>query len=145
MTKVETSIVIPQNIETVWKALVDPELFPKWNHQIEKIKGSFSLNSKIIVDMHLHDNPDKKYSFTGEIVDFDKLKKFGWKGGKHGFLYGYHYWELRPIGEETQVIQVEKWTGVFTLLMNKKTLHSIKLAYDESNVSFKSFLINKES
>lgn len=142
MTKVETKILIPQKIETVWEALIDPDLFPKWNHQIENLKGTFHLNSQIIVDMHLHDNPNKKYTFKAKITDFEKNRKLGWKGGIPSFLYGCHYWELKSAGDETLLIQVEKWSGLFTFFMNKTTLGSIKQAYDESNISFKNYIAN---
>lgn len=76
----------------------------------------------------------RQLSFTGTVVEFVPERRLVWTGGMFPILMGPHFFELVPMEDgKTQVIQGEKFRGLYPLFTGRKKMLALRPAYERFN------------
>jgi len=73
MNKIETTIEINANPDSVWQVFSDFDSYPKWSSFIESIKGEIKVGAKLTVLMKLPGKA-KGATFSPEAIAVIKIK-----------------------------------------------------------------------
>ena len=112
MRHIETSIHISSPCEEVWKNLTDISSYQKWNPFITKASGKIEVGERLSV--HIEPTGKSGTTFRPHVVSVNPPNKFVWLGRLiiPGLFDGLHSFELIRRGEDTRLIQSEKFSGI---------------------------------
>lgn len=138
MQKIETSIIINANTETIWNHLTDFSSYEKWNPFITKIMGDQNTGSKLKVSIKLENK--KLQHFKPQVLTFKSREEFRWKGKLFfkGLFDGEHYFKLVKLSpNETRFVHGEKFTGILVPMIMKMIKEDTLNGFNTMNSSLK--------
>lgn len=129
---IETSILIPQSVENVWKTLMDYKSYSAWSPTIKPLSEFPEVGKNVKV---LLTQPNGfRITMNPVILCKDSNKELRWKGKLFvkGLFDGEHYFVLNRIdANTTEFIQGEVFSGLLIpflkRMIDKDTLEGFEL------------------
>lgn len=141
MQTIKTEIIINNNIENVWKVLMNHQDYHKWNPFIKSIKGMVKVGNSITVT--LQNKGEKPMVFKPQVLKVEKNKEFRWKGHLFvkGLFDGEHYFQLKKHNQnQTILIHGEIFSGILSKVLFKLIGTKTTQGFTAMNKSLKNIL-----
>ncbi len=136
--EIKTEVVINATPEQVWSIFNQFEDYPNWNPFIKSIKGSVTVDEKIIV--RIEPPGAKGMTFKPRVLTNVKNLELSWLGHLllPGLFDGLHKFELIDNRNGTATfIQSEQFKGILVPLFKKQLKNNTKNGFIEMNNKLK--------
>lgn len=141
--KIETKIIINQNIDRVWRVFSDTQSYPEWNALFGMDKFPTHVGQQINVDFY-DEERNVQFHMKPEIKKINQYH-LEWEGKMYinGLFNGRHKFVFTKIdGNTTELIQSEEFNGLLVPLLNHFVIQTTRLNFDKMNTSFKKYVEN---
>lgn len=136
--KIETSIIINENKDVVWRYLTDFDKYNEWNPQIRDVNAELKEGGNIVFSLH---NNKKVSRIKSKITKYEPGKKLQWNGGMEYIFAVTHTFQLdQGVDGATIFIQTEEYKGIFAwmgTLFGKKDIEATKDGFESVNKKLK--------
>lgn len=141
--KIETKIVINQNVDHVWKLFTDTQSYSKWNTLFGIDKFPTYAGQQINIDFY-DEERNVQFQMKPEIKKIDQYH-LEWEGKIYinGLFNGRHKFVFTKIdANTTELIHSEEFNGLLVPLLNYFVIQPTRLNFDKMNTSFKKYVEN---
>lgn len=138
MKELVSEIEIAAPAETVWKALMDFENYPKWNPFVRQIEGGTQIGDKLKV--FLKPNGGSGITMAPNVVENKPNTEFAWLGHLFvsGLFDGRHSFRIEPLGnDKVRFVQSERFSGILVPLLWMFIGKSTRHGFEEMNSALK--------
>jgi hypothetical protein len=117
MKEIVTQIDIQASPRRIWDVLTDFSVYPEWNPYIIRAQGSLTPGSRLRICFRATDG--QPVHLDSWIKTIEPLRELRWTGHfvAPALFRGEHIFEMFPMGKCTRLIQREKWSGLFSALV----------------------------
>lgn len=136
--QIETEILIEAPADRIWMEFTDFTAYPEWNPFIVQISGTPAQGETLNVTLQPPGQQPAKFQPT--ILVAQEGREFRWKGKLFidGVFDGEHYFLLESLDNgQTQFIQGEKFTGLFSGLISAMILEDTEKGFEAMNRALK--------
>lgn len=141
MKTIETEIKIEAPASTVWKILMDFEVYPEWNPFIKEISGSPEVGQNLKTTIF---NGEKDYNFTPLVLKSNPDQELRWKGKlwMKGIFDGEHFFVLQEsVNSKGEMVTLfkhgEHFSGILSGLIFKQIGDSTQQGFTKMNEALK--------
>ena len=114
MMELRTSVYIPHPPEVVWAVLTAGEDWHRWNAAQPGLRGTITEGGSGRIALRL-----VRWTLWVPIIfhQVSACQSLFWRGGVGPLFYAVHGFELRADGTGTQVMHIERFTGMIPALL----------------------------
>jgi hypothetical protein len=137
--EITTDILIHASPQAVWQTLTATSEYPSWNPMINRINGELRAGNVIEVDEGMVFHP------TVLVMKADQ--ELRWKGHVWipGIFDGEHRFVLEAHGENTRLIQSERFTGILAGRLTRGVIDETVDAMQDMNRALKARVETREN
>ena len=142
--KIETKIIINQDVDRVWQLFKDTQYYSEWNALFNIERFPTYVGQKINIDFY-DEEKNVKFQIKPEIRKISKYH-LEWEGKIYinGLFNGRHKFVFNEIdANTTELIHSEEFNGVLVPILNSFIIQPTKLNFDKMNTSFKKYVENR--
>lgn len=144
--RIETSIVLNQPIDLVWKLFKSTSSYPEWNTLFSLNGFPTHVGQRVTVDLY-DENKHVQFQMQPEVKALDKYR-LEWEGRFYinGLFNGRHQFIFIKIDDDTtQFIQAEDFNGMLVPILNYFVIKPAELNFERMNQSFKKYAESHKS
>ena len=131
-------MIIQAPVSQVWETLCDFSSYEKWSKFIKQVQGLPVVGTTLKVCIH----PPKasKQTFYPIVIQADLHRHFAWRGALWGMPWlfcGEHHFKLKHLGDATELVHSEKFSGCLVPLIWKFLETKTKAGFEHFNQALK--------